>query len=952
MTHNSSILPSLLTVVSIIATLVNGFFPGSAANAAQATGSQLHFYPNIETVGLAVSGDNLPQTAQLLYRQSGETEWRLGHYLVRIDDGRLIGSLFGLSAATTYEVRVLTNAAELSGATTTQPEELSFTPTVILHVNDNAPPGGDGSEAAPFQTIQQAVNRAGPGTQILVADGVYREMVIFQGSGSINQWIQVKAEGSGAILDGSQHLSGKIWTPHPSRPRVWFIRLDAPISYLARDEKRFYRYDDLSGLNQSRGHGNVSINEGWHYDSGTRRLYVRSQDDPSRHTWQAPLLNQAFNANGQEWLWIEGFEMRFYGAGSSGCGVCTLNASHVVIRRNKIHNMQLGIYINWNGAEHQGNDTRIEYNEIYDPLVNEFPWTAVKGSSMEGTGIVLRGQVGAIVRGNDIHNYFNGIYTGSSAALGNPNVAFDADIYNNYIHDISDDALEPEGTCVNHRFRNNMIESSFVGVSLAPITQGPTWVLRNLITKYTSRSIKWALNSDGIVFIYHNTAWTNTGNVNGMDLITPVHNSVMRNNILQSTGYAFAEVPKGSTGNDWDYDNWHTTLGARGPHFKWEGVNYNTISAVCSASRLECNGYEDPPGFTNPQGGNFTLLPSSPNIDRGILIYGINDSFTGNAPDVGAYEFPFDPSPAVVSVARAGENPTAAVSVQFTVTFSEPVSGVDSASPFEDLELVASPGLSGAAITGVRAVSGTTYAVHVNTGSGDGTLRLDIDDDDSILDARGQPLGGVGAGNGSFTGGEQYTIDRSTANTVSVSFKSAGSYDGWILESGENTSAGKTLDKGSTTLYVGDDQRDRQYRSILSFDTRALPDGATIASAQLKVKRQSVVGTDPFHTHGALLTEIRSSGFGNSSLLLSTDFSAAASPGSSRDAFAAQTFSWYAAGLSKANLAVINKAGITQFRLLFGLDDNDDLGGDYLKFFSGNSIDANMPELIVTYIVP
>jgi hypothetical protein len=242
--------------------------------------------------------------------------------------------------------------------------------------------------------------------------------------------------------------------------------------------------------------------------------------------------------------------------------------------------------------------------------------------------------------------------------------------------------------------------------------------------------------------------------------------------------------------------------------------------------------------------------------------------------------------------------------------------------------------------------------VHVNTGSGDGELRLDVLDDDSVVDARGQVLGGTGTGNGSFTTGELYNIRRSATNTVSVSFKSAAAYDGWILESGENTGVGKTLDKNATTLNVGDDQRDRQYRSILSFDTSSLPDQAFIVSAQVKVKRQSVVGTDPFQTHGALLTEIRSSGFGNSSLLLSTDFSATASPGSGRDPFAPLTFSWYAAPLSQANLPFINRAGLTQFRLLFGLDDNDDMSGDYLKFFSGNSIDANKPELIVTYYLP
>jgi hypothetical protein len=80
--------------------------------------------------------------------------------------------------------------------------------------------------------------------------------------------------------------------------------------------------------------------------------------------------------------------------------------------------------------------------------------------TMESTAIILRGHIGAIVRGNVIHHFFNGIYTGSSAALDNPAVAFDADIYNNRIYAIKDDAIEPEGTCVNHRFRNNMIDST------------------------------------------------------------------------------------------------------------------------------------------------------------------------------------------------------------------------------------------------------------------------------------------------------------------------------------------------------------------------------------------------------------------------------------------------------------------------------------------------------------
>jgi hypothetical protein len=597
----------------------------------------INFVSNIETIGVAVSGTGLPSTAQLSYRRSGEALWHSGHGLVRIDDGRLMGSLFNLSPATSYEIKVSDGSSEINGSASTQPDQLSFSPSVTLHVNDDALPGGNGSITAPFQKIQDAVNQAGPGTQVLVADGMYREAITFPASGTAGNWIQVRAAGNAAILDSADYLSGSIWTS-TSTAKVWFTRLGGPVAYLSKGGNRFYQYDDKTGLMQAKGHGGVAINEGWYYEASAQRLYIRSLDNPASYMWRLPRLNHAFDIAARDWIWIEGFEVRFYGTTTNGCGVCTLNASHVVIRNNKIHNMQLGIFINWTGGANQGNDTRIEGNEVYDPLVNEWPWAAVKGSFMEGTGIIIRGHIGAIVRNNNVHNFFNGIYTGSSGALENSELAFDADIYRNNIHHISDDGLEPEGACVNQRFRNNILDRIFIGISLAPITQGPTWVLRSTFTNFTGRGIKFADNSDGIVLIYQNTGWTSATNVNGADLITSIHSVVMRNNIFQSSGYSFAEAPTGSTANDWNNDNWYTTRGTTGPHFKWENVNFNTIAALCGASGLECSGYESVPGFTNPTGGDFTLLSSSPNIDRGVVLPGINDNFAGNAPDVGAYE--------------------------------------------------------------------------------------------------------------------------------------------------------------------------------------------------------------------------------------------------------------------------------------------------------------------------
>src|SRR5262249_39281276 len=97
----------------------------------------------------------------------------------------------------------------------------------------------------------------------------------------------------------------------------------------------------------------------------------------------------------------------------------------------------------------------------------------------------------------------------------------------------------------------------------------------------------------------------------------------------------------------------------------------------------------------------------------------------------------------------------------FTVTFSESVSGVDAG----DFTLTTS-GVSGASISGVSG-SGTTYTVTVDTGSGDGTIRLDVADNDSVTDGV-NPLGGAGASNGDFTTGEVYTIDRTAPAVQSI----------------------------------------------------------------------------------------------------------------------------------------------------------------------------------------
>jgi hypothetical protein len=107
-------------------------------------------------------------------------------------------------------------------------------------------------------------------------------------------------------------------------------------------------------------------------------------------------------------------------------------------------------------------------------------------------------------------------------------------------------------------------------------------------------------------------------------------------------------------------------------------------------------------------------------------------------------------APTVVSSVSADANPTSASSVNFTVTFSEDVTGVAAS----DLALTKTGTISGASITGVSG-SPIIYTVSINTGSGNGTIRLDVPFSVTITDLAGNPLANL-----PYTGGETYTVNK------------------------------------------------------------------------------------------------------------------------------------------------------------------------------------------------
>jgi hypothetical protein len=147
-------------------------------------------------------------------------------------------------------------------------------------------------------------------------------------------------------------------------------------------------------------------------------------------------------------------------------------------------------------------------------------------------------------------------------------------------------------------------------------------------------------------------------------------------------------------------------------------------------------------------------------INTGNVLAEGNPRFSGNFATNGPNTFgpgKYDVvnPPQVQSINRANPDPTAQATVEFTVQFNQDVAGVDAS----DFVISKTGNITGEGLIAVVPVSNSAYTVRVNAGSGNGSLRLDLKDNDSIRNSSTVPLGGSGLENGSFPG-QAYTINR------------------------------------------------------------------------------------------------------------------------------------------------------------------------------------------------
>lgn len=659
--------------------------------ASQGQSAGLELYPTPVAVGVE-AGPFEFASAEMFWRPRGENSWRNGVDMVHDKSaGLACAGIWPLEPGSAVEVRVVLkdeNGGELQvldGTTVTRSLAFEATGGKTIHVSPLGDDGNPGSADKPLGTISRAVSLAGPGDRIVAAGGVYREGGLFAGlTGETGSPVVICAEpGARPVIDGSVEIAPGTPGWLDEGDGVFSTGFESPTGYLgyvAQDGLRMYKCRSLDLLRSAEGATSYeepfSLGRAWHYDSTANRLYVRTGDSssPEQHLYNVAVQRHGALFSRSRNVVLQGFELCYFGEsavrfeqGAEGCAVV-----ECVIR-----NAPVGLTL-------AGEDTRdnlIWNNEIYESGLTDFSWNAIKGSNYGRQGITGGAGRGTSICYNTIHGWFDGIAPVSWLNPDNRILNRDFDIMFNLIYNIGDDAVEVDGGGVNMRIHGNTIRNSFAAISLAPVERGPVYCTRNDAEYYI---LMFKLNvgsctSLGPAFCYHNTGVCLTrGRAYGGTAISfppgasiPISDKTFINNVFVCDGLGVRFGHEGYTIDSncyWPVEGeepvswqWEWDRGDDG----WESRSFRSLDEFSRESGRETSGlYADPLLVSPPSGdrivvrreyGNvgfsaypqvegadsvdLRLRPDSPCIDRGMVIRGVNEDFSGKAPDMGAFEY-------------------------------------------------------------------------------------------------------------------------------------------------------------------------------------------------------------------------------------------------------------------------------------------------------------------------
>ena len=613
--------------------------------------------PTLISLGfeLHIDGDDNHNAAvSVFYRKKGQQAWKEGLPLLRLDHERInenslqyivpnmfAGSIFDLEPGTDYECRLVLadpdgvdGKAENIVAVHTRPEPKPAAGGNVYHVY---PPGFSGQKQQPaftgllgaYYTGSSGADyfnayppRVKPGDTILVHAGVYKDD-------------RYKYGGPLGTLSSGTYFLTQSGTA------------DKPI------------------VIKGAGDGDAIFDGDGAYN----------------------LFNlMAANYNYFEGLTIRNTELAFWAGYKNLTG-----ASGITIKNCKLENIGRGVYSDWSGSKDFYIADNIFVGKFRPDILMGFTgreWQAYPefGAKLVSEyAVKLYGQ-GHVVAYNYVAQFHDGI---DIATYGNPDGApsviqdrlpVSIDFYNNDVTNVEDNCIETDGGAHNIRvFRNRCFNNGNRALSVQPMFGGPVYFIRNIV--YDSPeggALKLTASAAGIV-IYHNTL---LAPVEPMLLATS--NLHFRNNLIlgKSQNPGIFSIESNTNYSSSDYNGFRPNEGAE-YSFEWSTPPFSVRAlfpgemgalAMREQNQLEAKSRErrrfktlkeyseatgqdrhsvivdydvfqkvSAPGpdlrtLYKPADFDFELRPGSAAVDAGVRLTGVNDDFTGRAPDLGALE--------------------------------------------------------------------------------------------------------------------------------------------------------------------------------------------------------------------------------------------------------------------------------------------------------------------------
>jgi hypothetical protein len=467
--------------------------------------------------------------------------------------------------------------------------------------------GAAGTEAAPWATLQHAVDAATPGSTVYVGGGVYAQQVQVGVSGTPGAPIVIRnAPGEHPVLDGSSLDTGQGFDSMIAIEDQAYVEIRG---FEIRDYTT-----DLSG------HNPVGI------------LVTGASD-------HIAIMGNSVHDMGTTYQGRNGGD-------AHGIAVYGNLADHpiddVVIRDNQLFNLQLGsseaLVVNGNvtGFLIQGN------------LVHDTNNIGIVAIGYEGTAPdpSVDSARGGIIRNNTVYNvdsYGNPAYGTDRSADGiYVDGGRDVLVEGNVVHDVNigmEFASEHHGRSTSFvTARNNLVyDATAIGVAIGGYDRRRGFTEGAVIVNNT------VVETDGVELL----------------LQFDTRDNVIENNIFVAGPTAeFVENRyTENSGNLIDHNLYWSTDGVDRGTWQWKGLDYPDFPTWRTDSGVDAHSAFADPGFVDASARDYRLTAESPGVDAGAFVAaGGTVDLEGDprqqaaATDIGAYELaapPASPTPSL-----------------------------------------------------------------------------------------------------------------------------------------------------------------------------------------------------------------------------------------------------------------------------------------------------------------